>query len=75
MTDETTEEAPETTPAVVRFFKNGPILVTGAASIDFGHDGDYLPIPEKLYLCRCGKSAKKPFCDGSHLAVGFDDSK
>jgi len=30
-----------------------------------------LPGKDNIALCRCGKSAKKPFCDGSHRTVGF----
>jgi CDGSH-type Zn-finger protein len=34
-------------------------------------DGNLHPTKEMVALCRCGASAKKPFCDGTHSKVGF----
>jgi len=36
---------------------------------------DLLATEENYALCRCGRSAAKPFCDGSHARVGFDGAE
>ncbi|HLK78684.1 MAG TPA: ferritin-like domain-containing protein [Streptosporangiaceae bacterium] len=54
--------------------KNGPYLVTKAAVVR-DHLGQTLTLPPQLALCRCGASAIKPFCDGSHATSGFTDDK
>ncbi|HOT98930.1 MAG TPA: (4Fe-4S)-binding protein [Methanotrichaceae archaeon] len=52
--------------------KNGPLLVEGSLSL-IDEDGNELASNESFALCRCGASKKKPFCDGSHAAIGFRD--
>ncbi|MGW9114630.1 CDGSH iron-sulfur domain-containing protein [Microbacterium sp. NPDC055683] len=50
---------------------DGPLLVRGDIELE-GEDGR--PIERRrrtIALCRCGVSAIKPFCDGTHKAVGF----
>lgn len=46
---------------------DGPLKVTGPFRLVDAH-GAALDVPEGdgVVLCRCGRSARKPFCDGSH---------
>lgn len=49
---------------------NGPLLVQGPITI--AHPDGRIEVKEdKCALCRCGGSANKPFCDGSHRRNGF----
>ena len=61
-------------PASIQTARNGPYLVTNVPAIRT-HLGQPLPVPPQLALCRCGGSARKPFCDGSHAGNGFSDAK
>lgn len=49
---------------------DGPLEVAGAVEI-LASDGTVLRETSKSYLCRCGYSANKPFCDGAHKREGF----
>ena len=60
--------------ASIQTAHNGPYLVTNVPAIRT-HLGQPLPAPPQLALCRCGGSARKPFCDGSHAGNGFSDAK
>ena len=60
---------------------NGPLIVQGPVQI-VTQDGREIPVPprkdgrvsEVVVLCRCGGSATKPFCDGTHKRNGFSDA-
>ena len=49
---------------------NGPLFVRGAVRI-VDPDGHLIRGVTRVALCRCGASENKPFCDGSHLRIGF----
>jgi len=50
--------------------ENGPIILTGNIVMQNG-SGRAAWTGKKVALCRCGASNNKPFCDGSHVTVGF----
>jgi CDGSH-type Zn-finger protein len=51
---------------------SGPLWVQGGIPV-LGADGEPYEVRNRVTLCRCGASANKPFCDGMHIEVGFDD--
>ena len=55
----------------ISFVSNGPILIRGAVRLS-GDTGEHSMVGTKGALCRCGASQKKPYCDGSHTAIGFE---
>ena len=50
--------------------QNGPLILTGCVEICTG-TGHTITRTQKVALCRCGASDKKPFCDGTHARIGF----
>ncbi|MCW3038435.1 MAG: Zinc finger, CDGSH-type [Solirubrobacterales bacterium] len=58
--------------------ENGPLKVTGAGDLALtDYDGTPIDLEGKdtVFLCRCGGSTNKPFCDGTHTKVGFDGAR
>jgi CDGSH-type Zn-finger protein len=74
--------------AKIRIAKNGPYLVSGGLPMSkqtIGANpagesvkwiaGQAYPAQDTYALCRCGHSANKPFCDGTHSKIGFDGTE
>src|SRR5580700_9844089 len=68
--------------------RDGPYLVTGRVPLatqtivadseggsESWAEGDPHRVPQRYALCRCGRSEKKPFCDGTHTKIGFDGTE
>jgi CDGSH-type Zn-finger protein/uncharacterized Fe-S cluster protein YjdI len=49
---------------------NGPLEVLGNLELCSG-TGRTVNRTQKTYLCRCGASGNKPYCDGTHKKIGF----
>jgi CDGSH-type Zn-finger protein len=72
----------------IRVTKDGPYLVSGGVPVTIEvigtnaeggswtwNTGSSIDVPEVYALCRCGASENKPFCDGTHKAIGFDGTE
>ena len=57
-------------PLSVSLAANGPLRVSGAMEVVTG-TGKTVNRTTSTALCRCGHSANKPYCDGSHAKAGF----
>jgi CDGSH-type Zn-finger protein len=68
--------------------KDGPYLVTGEVPLseqiiatdseggsESWEQGATYKDQASFALCRCGRSKKKPFCDGTHAKTGFDGTE
>lgn len=53
----------------IKVMPNGPLLVQGTTELTLA-DGSTVE-KQNMALCRCGASKNKPYCDGSHLKIGF----
>jgi CDGSH-type Zn-finger protein/uncharacterized Fe-S cluster protein YjdI len=57
-------------PLTIESTPDGPLHVTGNLEVVTG-TGKTVNRVTDTWLCRCGQSKKKPYCDGSHREVGF----
>lgn len=60
----------DTSDPVIEEREDGPLILKGDVPV-IGPDGTALEAKPLHALCRCGASANKPYCDGSHRELGF----
>lgn len=76
------------TAVTITVTKDGPYAVTGSPPLSrrtigsnaAGESVEWVPgetiaAAASYFLCRCGRSSKKPFCDGTHAKIGFDGTE
>ncbi len=59
---------------VIEVLKNGPLLVYGTVTVK-KRDGEQVMKNKTTAFCRCGASANKPYCDGTHTRISFNDGE
>ena len=55
----------------IQVLSGGPIMVEGPCAV-VDKDSNETMKEGKIFLCRCGGSKNKPYCDGTHKSVEFD---
>lgn len=56
--------------ALFKVFDSGPLEVSGNFRL-VNSEGKIINNEGPVFLCRCGDSSNKPYCDGSHKRNGF----
>ena len=56
--------------AKIKALINGPYQVSGGVTVEDA-TGKTIVAEKDVWLCRCGASKNKPFCDGAHAKIGF----
>ena len=56
--------------AIFKVFPGGPLEITGNFRVADAA-GKIITREGPVYLCRCGGSSNKPYCDGTHNRNGF----
>ena len=51
--------------SIVEVIDGGPLRITGKINL-WDLKRDITENPCEVYLCRCGRSSNKPYCDDSH---------
>jgi len=59
---------------IIEIIKNGPIKISHLKNF-YRANGEKIPPKDVVYLCRCGASENKPYCDGKHVESGFTGDK
>ena len=58
----------------IKVTHNGPYEVHGEVQI-LDAEGQVVRETSKAFLCRCGHSQNKPFCDGHHRRLNWQDTE
>lgn len=56
--------------ATFKVIQDGPLEVSGSFRLKL-RNGTHTETGDTIYLCRCGGSGNKPYCDGTHKKNGF----
>jgi len=72
--DATPESVEISVENLVELSKNGPLLVYGNLVVKDAA-GNETHKNKVTAFCRCGASGNKPFCDGTHIKIKFEDGQ
>ena len=53
---------------------SGPLWARGGILVE-SQEGRPYEVRNRVTLCRCGQSKNKPFCDGTHVEIGYKDGR